>query len=75
VQTVKKDPQFGMGNVRGVIAPERANNAMQGGPYLPTMLFGIPGSRAMAVFPGGWSFWGSNPAPLWWGLISTSPIR
>ena len=31
VQTEKKDPQFGKGDIRGVIAPESANNAMQGG--------------------------------------------
>jgi putative tricarboxylic transport membrane protein len=63
VQTVKKDPQFGKGDVRGVIAPESANNAMQGGALLPTMLFGIPGSGAMAVFLGGMVLLGIEPGP------------
>ena len=63
VQTVKKDPQFGNGDIRGVIAPESANNAMQGGALLPTMLFGIPGSGAMAVFLGGMVLLGIQPGP------------
>ena len=63
VQTVKKDPQFGKGDIRGVVAPESANNAMQGGALLPTMLFGIPGSGAMAVFLGGMVLLGITPGP------------
>lgn len=63
VQTVKKDPHFGKGDIRGVIAPESANNAMQGGALLPTMLFGIPGSGAMAVFLGGMVLLGIQPGP------------
>lgn len=63
VQTTKKDPQFGKGDIRGVIAPESSNNAMQGGALLPTMLFGIPGSGAMAVFLGGMVLLGIQPGP------------
>ncbi|MEH7829937.1 tripartite tricarboxylate transporter permease [Gemmobacter denitrificans] len=63
VQTVKKDPQFGKGDIRGVVAPESANNAMQGGALLPTMLFGIPGSGSMAVFLGGMVLLGIQPGP------------
>jgi putative tricarboxylic transport membrane protein len=63
VQTVKKDPNFGKGDIRGVIAPESANNAMQGGALLPTMLFGIPGSGSMAVFLGGMVLLGIEPGP------------
>lgn len=63
VQTVKKDPHFGQGDIRGVIAPESSNNAMQGGALLPTMLFGIPGSGAMAVFLGGMVLLGIQPGP------------
>lgn len=63
VQTVKKDPHFGKGDIRGVVAPESANNAMQGGALLPTMLFGIPGSGAMAVFLGGMVLLGIEPGP------------
>ena len=35
--------------MRGVIAPETANNAMKGGALIPTIAFGIPGSAAMAI--------------------------
>ena len=63
VQSVKKDPQFGNGDVRGVIAPESANNAKEGGGLLPTLLFGIPGGGAMAVFLGGMVLLGIQPGP------------
>jgi putative tricarboxylic transport membrane protein len=63
VQSTKKDPKFGMGDIRGVIAPESANNAMQGGALLPTMLFGIPGSGSMAIFLGGMVLLGIEPGP------------
>lgn len=63
VQTVRKDPKFGQGDVRGVIAPESANNAKEGGGLLPTLLFGIPGGGAMAVFLGGMVLLGIQPGP------------
>ena len=40
---------FGKGDVRGVIGPESANNAKCGGAFIPTILFGIPGSTSMAL--------------------------
>lgn len=63
VQTAKDTSQFGKGDPRGVVAPESANNAMQGGALLPTMLFGIPGSGSMAVFLGGMVLIGIEPGP------------
>lgn len=63
VQSTKDDPKFGNGDIRGVVAPESANNAMQGGALLPTMLFGIPGSGSMAVFLGGMVLLGIEPGP------------
>lgn len=63
VQTTKDSSQFGKGDVRGVIAPESANNAMTGGAMLPTLLFGIPGSGSMAVFLGGMILIGVEPGP------------
>lgn len=68
VQTSKKDPNFGSGDIRGVIAPESANNAMQGGALLPTMLFGIPGSGSMAIFLGGMVLLGIEPGPSMVGV-------
>jgi putative tricarboxylic transport membrane protein len=52
VKTCKNNETFGKGDVRGVIAPEAANDAKEGGALLPTLAFGIPGSSAMAVFLG-----------------------
>lgn len=63
VQSAKNKEKFGKGDVRGVVAPESANNAMQGGAMLPTILFGIPGSGSMAVFLGGMVLIGIEPGP------------
>lgn len=63
VQTSKDKSQFGKGDVRGVIAPESANNAKEGGGLVPTLLFGIPGSGSMAVFLGGLIILGIEPGP------------
>jgi len=67
VQTAKNKDQFGKGDVRGVIAPESANNAKEGGGLIPTLLFGIPGSGSMAVFLGGLTILGIEPGP---GMVS-----
>lgn len=67
VQTAKDKSQFGKGDVRGVIAPESANNAKEGGGLVPTLLFGIPGSGSMAVFLGGLTILGVEPGP---GMVS-----
>jgi TctA family transporter len=61
VQTAKDRSQFGRGDVRGVLAPESANNAGIGGDLVPTLLFGIPGSGATAVFLGGMVLLGIQP--------------
>ncbi len=63
VQTSRDVSQFGKGNPRGIIAPESANNAKEGGGLLPTLLFGIPGSGSMAVFLGGMVLIGIEPGP------------
>ena len=62
-QTVKDTSQFGQGDIRGVLAPESANNAKEGGGLIPTLLFGIPGSGSMAVFIGGMVLIGLEPGP------------
>ncbi len=63
VQTTKDKSQFGKGDIRGVIAPESANNAKEGGALMPTLLFGIPGSGSMAVFLGGMVLIGLEAGP------------
>lgn len=61
VQTTKDRSRFGHGEIRGVIAPESANNAKEGGALIPTLLFGIPGSGSMAVLIGGFILIGIEP--------------
>lgn len=63
VQSSKDKTQFGKGDIRGVIAPESANNAKEGGALMPTLLFGIPGSGSMAVFLGGMVLIGIEAGP------------
>lgn len=62
-QTAKDKSQFGKGDVRGIIAPESANNAKEGGVLMPTLLFGVPGSSAMALFLGALMIFGIEPGP------------
>lgn len=54
---------FGKGDVRGVIAPESANNAKEGGGLIPTVAFGVPGSAAMALLMGAMLIHGIIPGP------------
>lgn len=61
VQSAKDRDQFGKGDIRGVIGPEAANNADNGGGLMPTLMFGIPGSGSMAVFLGGLILIGIEP--------------
>jgi len=61
VQTTKHPERYGTGDVRGVIAPESANNAKEGGALIPTLIFGIPGSGNMAILLGGFILIGIQP--------------
>ncbi len=63
VQSSKDKSQFGKGDIRGVIAPEAANNAMKGGALLPTIAFAIPGSASMAILLGAFTIQGLQPGP------------
>jgi TctA family transporter len=54
---------FGKGDVRGVIAPESANNAKEGGALVPTVAFGVPGSASMAILLGAFLIHGLVPGP------------
>ncbi|WCN08247.1 tripartite tricarboxylate transporter permease [Marinomonas mediterranea] len=57
----KDKSQFGKGEIKGVIAPESANNACSCGSMVPTILFGVPGSGSAAVFLGGMLLLGIQP--------------
>jgi TctA family transporter len=63
VQSSKHPERFGHGAVEGVIAPETASNAKEGGSLLPTLFFGIPGSSGMAVMMGAFLILGLQPGP------------
>jgi putative tricarboxylic transport membrane protein len=59
-----KDPDsFGKGNSMGVLAPEAANNAKEGGSFVPTLSFGIPGTSGMALVIGILLILGYVPGP------------
>jgi putative tricarboxylic transport membrane protein len=61
IQTSKDRSNFGKGDIRGVLAPESANNAKEGGALIPTLLFGIPGSGSMAILLAGFILIGIEP--------------
>lgn len=63
VQSAKDKSKFGSGDIRGVIAPEAANNATRGGALLPTVAFGIPGSLGTAILLGALLIQGLKPGP------------
>jgi putative tricarboxylic transport membrane protein len=63
VQSAKDKSQFGQGDIRGVIAPETANNASKGGALIPTVAFGIPGSLGTAILMGALVIQDIKPGP------------
>jgi putative tricarboxylic transport membrane protein len=62
-QTEKNGKDFGTGVVEGVIAPQSAINAKEGGALVPTIAFGIPGSAGMAILLGAFYIQGITPGP------------
>lgn len=71
--------KFGAGDMRGLVAPEAANNAASAGAMVPLISLGIPGSGATAVLLGALLMWGLQPGPMLivekpdfvWGLIGS----
>jgi TctA family transporter len=63
-QTCKGGRQtFGKGDVRGVIAPESANDAKDGGDLVTTLLLGFPQGVVTALFIVALLAWGYLPGP------------
>jgi len=59
---MSKHPEtFGKGNIEGVIAPEAANDATEGGALMPLLSLGIPGSPSTAVLLGAFIMHGLQP--------------
>lgn len=59
--TARKPRHFGKGDLRGVIAPEAANDAKDGGALIPTLALGIPGGTGTAILLGVMSLHGIAP--------------
>jgi TctA family transporter len=79
-KNVAKPPrQFGHGDIRGVAAPEAANNAGAQTSFIPMLTLGIPGNPTMAMMIGALMVHGIAPGPrvmtdrpgLFWGLIAS----
>jgi len=62
-QTSKSRETFGKGNIEGVIAPESAIDAVEGGALATTLAFGIPGSSSMAILLAGLFVLGLETGP------------
>ncbi len=59
-----KGALFGKGSVRGLAAPETANNAACSGSFVPLLTLGIPGSGTTAVMLGALISYGVQPGPM-----------
>ncbi len=59
----KSKQKFGKGDPRGIIAPEAANNSVEAGDLIPTLLFGIPGGAPAALLLGALLVFGIQPGP------------
>ncbi|MBI2089144.1 MAG: tripartite tricarboxylate transporter permease [Deltaproteobacteria bacterium] len=55
--------RFGKGDIRGVIGPESANNSVEAGDLIPTLLFSVPGGAPAAILLGALFFYGIQPGP------------
>jgi putative tricarboxylic transport membrane protein len=70
---------FGKGDIRGVAAPEAANNASACGSFIPMLTLGVPGSGTTAVMMGALTLYNITPGPamfteqpdIVWGLIAS----
>jgi putative tricarboxylic transport membrane protein len=73
---------FGQGNIKGVAAPEAANNAAASGSFVPLLTLGVPGSGSTAVLLGALLVLGVTPGPMmlterpevFWGVVASMYI-
>jgi putative tricarboxylic transport membrane protein len=63
MQSSKHPESFGHGAPEGVLAPEAANNAKDGGALLTTVAFGLPGSAEMVMLLAAFIMHGFAPGP------------
>jgi putative tricarboxylic transport membrane protein len=70
---------FGKGDLRGVAAPESANNSSAVGSFIPLLVLGVPGSETTAVMLGALITLGVRPGPtmlvdspdIFWGVTAS----
>ena len=81
---VAKPPRnFGNGDIRGVAAPESANNAGAQTSFIPMLTLGIPSNPTMAMMIGALMIHGISPGPrvmtdkpeLFWGVVASHVAR
>jgi len=79
-KNVARPPRnFGRGDIRGVAAPESANNAGAQTSFIPMLTLGIPGNAVMALMIGALTIHGIQPGPqimterpgMFWGMIAS----
>jgi len=63
IASAKEKLKFGKGSLRGLAAPETANNAACSGSFVPLLTLGIPGSGTTAVMLGALLTYGIQPGP------------
>jgi putative tricarboxylic transport membrane protein len=71
--------RYGTGDIRGVAAPESANNGASGGSLVPLLTLGIPGSSSTALMLAALLIGGVTPGPgmiekhpdVFWGLVAS----
>jgi putative tricarboxylic transport membrane protein len=79
---VDREGTFGEGDIRGVAAPESANNAAVSGALIPLLTLGVPGSGTTAVILAALLALNLNPGPLFisqqgdlfWALVASMYI-
>src|SRR4029450_8333535 len=70
---------FGEGDIRGVAAPEAANNAGAQTSFIPMLTLGVPSNPTMALMIGALMIQGIQPGPqamlqrpeLFWGIVAS----
>lgn len=78
IQVSRNPERFGKGEIRGVAAPESANNAASAGALVPMLTLGVPGSGTTAILLAALAALNVQAGPLLftqrpdvvWGLIA-----
>jgi putative tricarboxylic transport membrane protein len=77
---ISKTPEeFGRGSIKGVAAPETANNAAATSSFIPLLTLGIPANASMAMLFAALLVLGITPSPalvdenpdLFWGVVNS----